>query len=101
MSVIVEIEVVHDAETQAERFVRLEKMAYVGSRIAMPAYGTAAAFLDRPRVGLILRVADMQCTVSGVKIAVAAVAARIDAVEEIDAARHSFEDVFRCAYPMR
>src|SRR5690606_27852874 len=76
-------EVVQGAEDRAEHFVAAVQVPQVGATVAAGAGGTAAAFLDRPRIALELRVADPQRACGGEVVAVARVAGGHHAVEHV------------------
>src|SRR3546814_5976298 len=67
--------------------------------VAVAAGVAAAAFLDRARVVLMLRVADAHGAGAGEVMAVARVAGRHHAVEHVDAARDRFHQVLGPADP--
>ena len=83
-----------DAKSHSEHFSRFQKMPDIGAAVSA-ADRAAAAFLDRPRIQLVCLVQQIQLAVIGINMAVAAVPAGIDAVEEIDASFYTFQNVRR------
>ena len=90
---VVEIEVMHDAHAQPQRFLGLDQVTQIGPAVAGPADRAAASFFNGPLVQLITGVSDMDRTLVGVQVAVASVPAGIYTVKEIHASVHSLQDI--------
>ncbi len=86
-------QVVLGAQHWPQHFVAAVQVAQVGAGETVGAGVAVAAFLDRPQVALVGRVADANGPVGGEKVAVAGVAGGHAAVEHVDSARHRLHQV--------
>ena len=89
---IVEPEIVHDAQAHGEHLAGLEQVSDICSR--MSAAGRAGALgIDRAQVALILCVVEIDYTAHSEKMSVTCVAAGHNAIEKVDTARNTLEDI--------
>ena len=82
--VVVEIQIVEHRQPQGQHLVSLEQVPQVGPGV-IPAHRAVATLTDRPVIGLVLLVQDVDGPLPGEQLAVAAVAGGHDAVEEVHA----------------
>ena len=73
-------------------------MPQVSPRKAVRAGVAVTTFLDHPRIGGELRVADAQRTLGCEQEAIARISGRHHAIEHVDAAAHGLDDVLRSAH---
>ena len=95
--IIVEIEVVENRKSHAEGFLRLDEMTDVCSGV-IAAGRTTAVFIDGTGVVEILFVQQIHLSVPCEEIAVTCVSRRHYAVEEVNAAMYSFENIAGSTY---
>ena len=94
--VVVEPQIVHNEQSLGQHFTALEQVAQIGA--AEPLTGrTLTAFFDRTVIGLVLSVHNVQNAVVREQMTVTRVACRHNAVEEINAASDTFNNVARRA----
>src|SRR5690349_14189956 len=80
-----------------ENLVGDEEMADIRSREAT-ARGTVAPFIERARIGAKLSALDVDASLGRERRAVPSHARRRDAIEEIDTATHTFDEILRKAH---
>ena len=94
--VVVEPQIVHDEQPLRQHFTALEQVAQISA--AEPLTGRAlTAFFNRAVIGLVLGIHNVQDAVMREQMTVTRVAGRHNAVEEINAASDTFNNVARCA----
>ena len=86
----------HDAQAHGEHFAGLEQMSDISSRMSA-ASRAGALGIDRAQVALILCVVEIDYAAHGEKMSVAGIAAGHNAIEKIDTARNTLEDISRSA----
>ena len=94
---VVKIQIMHNAQPHTEHLAAFKQMMHISARKSA-AGGAIAPDFKRRIIGFILRVVQIHNTVHRKNLAVTGVSGRHNAVENINAAAHTLDNIHRSAH---